>query len=380
MTTTNTTPARAVLRGVPRVHFYEGGERCPEDITFPSVMRAVMESLGENLGCKHARPAGSDWGLGCAYAYFTAVSRLGFALAWEPGWGEATYGLLPSLNEDPAEPFRAAFNAVGYGFEYLPAGTSEAELRDKVRTSIAGRGRPVIAFGVAGPPEASLITGYDDYADTLVGWSFFQDIPPFSAGLEKDSEGAEGRPYFRQRGWYDGSQSMLIVGEKGPRPAQDEVIRQALRRGAAIMRAPRTGAAHTGLAAFTAWASDLTRGESFPEGDEAVLRQRFEMHNFAVGMIAELRWYAALWIASTYEKAHWKLSEPLLHAAACFTAEHALMWKAWDLAGGNGNPEGWRILAGRETREQLAQVITAARDQDEQALVYIEAAAQETVA
>ncbi len=38
-----TTPTRLVLEGVPRVSFYEGGPGCPEDIPFPSVMRALME-------------------------------------------------------------------------------------------------------------------------------------------------------------------------------------------------------------------------------------------------------------------------------------------------------------------------------------------------
>lgn len=46
-------PARVVLEGVPRVHFYAGGDRCPEDITFPSCLRACLEYLGNGLGCKH---------------------------------------------------------------------------------------------------------------------------------------------------------------------------------------------------------------------------------------------------------------------------------------------------------------------------------------
>ena len=43
----NDDPERDVLDGVPRVHFYEGGRRCPEDIILPSAMRAVLEYLGE---------------------------------------------------------------------------------------------------------------------------------------------------------------------------------------------------------------------------------------------------------------------------------------------------------------------------------------------
>ena len=43
----NSYPVRCVLEGVPRVHFYEGGPRCPDGISFPSVMRALMEYFEE---------------------------------------------------------------------------------------------------------------------------------------------------------------------------------------------------------------------------------------------------------------------------------------------------------------------------------------------
>ena len=79
------TPTRAVLRGVPRVHFYEGGKRCPEDICFPSTLRAVLEYLGENVGCQHCRPKAKNWGLRCSYAYFTLVTGLGWQMSWKPG-------------------------------------------------------------------------------------------------------------------------------------------------------------------------------------------------------------------------------------------------------------------------------------------------------
>jgi hypothetical protein len=38
--------SRLVLKNVPQVKFFDGGPRCPEDIPFPSVMRALMEYLG----------------------------------------------------------------------------------------------------------------------------------------------------------------------------------------------------------------------------------------------------------------------------------------------------------------------------------------------
>ncbi len=41
-----------------------------------------------------------------------------------------------------------------------------------------------------------------------------------------------------------------------------------------------------GLAAYDAWAAHLLRDEDFPE-DEAVLRQRHDIHNCAVGTVAK---------------------------------------------------------------------------------------------
>jgi hypothetical protein len=35
------TPSRLVLEGVPKVAFYDG-TRCPEDMPFPSCMRALL--------------------------------------------------------------------------------------------------------------------------------------------------------------------------------------------------------------------------------------------------------------------------------------------------------------------------------------------------
>jgi hypothetical protein len=38
-------PDRMVLENVPRVNFYEGGPRCPEDICLPSILRAITGSI-----------------------------------------------------------------------------------------------------------------------------------------------------------------------------------------------------------------------------------------------------------------------------------------------------------------------------------------------
>ncbi len=60
----------------------------------------------------------------------------------------------------------------------------------------------MIAFGIVGPPEPVIITGFDEGGDVLTGWSFFQGFPPFNEGLEYEP-GEEGQPgYFRKRDWF----------------------------------------------------------------------------------------------------------------------------------------------------------------------------------
>lgn len=374
-------PERAVLKGVPKVGFFQGGERCPEDISLPSVMRAVLEYLGEDLGCKHCRPQGRIWGLNCGYAYFVAVSGLGFALDWVHGWSDEGFALMDFLPGGRTETYGAVFAAAGYGYEFVPASAGEEALRAKIRASIAAN-RPVISFGVIGPPEAGIITGYEEDGAALLGWSFFQETPPFNQGVEITPEG-----YFRQRGWFTGEQSLLIVGERGPIPDQATMTLHALRRGVEILRphhaistgrldpeahahAPLHHRTATGLAAYDAWAAALR--EDIRTQDETLLRKHHEIHDFAVGAIAEQRWYLALWLAASYERVHWRMSEPLLRAASCFSAEHALMWQAWDLVGGNGHPQAWQRFADPVTRRELAVVVMASREKAAEGLHWLE--------
>jgi hypothetical protein len=363
-------PTRAVLEGVERVHFYEGSGRCPEDITFPSVMRTVMEFLGENLGCKNCRPLEKSWGLGCAYSYFTGVSGMAAALNWAPNWGGDTYALMEHLPGGRPEMCRRALKAAGYAGEYLPPKAGEDALREKIKASIYAHKRPVISFGLAGPSEAGIITGYDEDGDVLIGWSFFQNDPTFNQGLEFEPNG-----YFRQRGWDPSTLAILLVGEKGTPPSHEETFLDALQWTVEVARAGQSDGIATGLAAYDAWIEAVLRDEDFPPGDEAAQRQHHEVHNnAAVGNVAELRWYASQWLVNTFEKAHFRLAEPLLKAAGCWAAEHELMWKVWDLAGGLGNPEAWRKFALHEVRSQIAPVLRETRAKEEEAIRWIEEA------
>jgi len=370
-------PARCVIEGVPQVHFYEGGKRCPEDIILPSVLRALLEHAGESdYGCRHCMARTPDCKITCTYAYLVGITGAGSFLSWKEGW-HGDNGAIFYMSDDPAAPDRRAFEAIGYAYESVekePDRDNEAEFRRRIVESVRDRKTPVIGYGVIGPPEPSIIAGYDEGGDVLVGWSFFQGIPDFNAGVEFEPSG-----YFRKRDWFKDTHNLLIIGGKQPKPPLGDTYRDALKWALKVTRTPMVKwykDRHNGLAAYTAWANHLLRDEEWPAGDEAVLRQHHNVHNDAVGVVAEARWYGSQFLiqASDPDHLHYNMAEELLRAAACYAGEHELMWKVWDLAGGNGNPEAYRKLADPEVRRQMVPIILQSRDKCAEAAEHIERA------
>jgi len=365
--------SRLVLRHVPQVKFFDGGPRCPEDIPFPSVMRALMEYLGEEAyGCRSCQATPPSCRIRCSYSFFIGVSGVASFLNWKPGWENDNVEIM-YMSDDTGAPFEHAFQAAGYSYQvYGPEAGRELH-RQKIIESIQ-KDRPVLAFGPIGPPEAALVTGYDDGGDVLVGWNFFQNIPDFNAGGEFEPSGE-----FRKRDWfnYPPGFSFITVGDKKKeRPALKETYRGTLEWMLQVARTPVTfGDRHNGLAAYDAWAEHLLRDQDFPQ-DNGVLFQRHDVHNSAVGFVAEARWYGSQFLIGLTEGGddlvHPDAIEDLYHAAALYAGEHSLMWQLWDLAGGNGHPEAWRKFADPVVRRQMVPIIRQARDKDARAVEHIE--------
>jgi hypothetical protein len=182
-------PDRMVLENVPRVNFYEGGSRCPEDICLPSVLRAIMEYLDDpDYGCNKCPSRTPNCKVPCSYSFFVGVTGAGFFLSWKDGWhGDNTAAFY--LDTDATSMEKRTFKALGYSFEWLIP-----DQRDQFISQIADslqRGMPVISYGIIGPPEPGLITGYDEGGEVILGWNFFQNFEP---GIEKEPSG-----YYRKR-------------------------------------------------------------------------------------------------------------------------------------------------------------------------------------
>ena len=341
---------------------------CPEDITFPSALKTCLEYLGDPIGCKHAQPPTKRLAV-CGYAYLVGTSGEAFALAWAPDWQfSSPIRDLAALEDD--KPYRHALDSVGYAGELMrkqPGRDNEALFREQIISSIADKGRPVIGFGIAGPPEAAIITGYDESGDVLIGWSFFQKDPEFAAGLEFEPCG-----YFRKRDWFPEAEALLILGDKQAERDPGEIVVQALRWNIEVARRPALNGVANGLAAYTAWTEAIAHDELFPTGDEATLRARHFRHDANVGTVAENRWYGACFLIEAADDVHYSLIEDLYIAAGRLAGEHDLMWQVWNAAGGNGNPEAWNKFAEPTVRRQIVPLILEAQAKDADAIAHLE--------
>jgi hypothetical protein len=366
-------PSRVVLEGIRRVGFgviQEGRdvEGCP----FPSCLSAWLEFMGEDYGSHTVELDGQTWRENNAYIHLMGTTGAAFRLSWRPGWHLDNVA-MEHMSDNPAAPYDRAFEAVGYEYEFLlpeDGRDNEGYWRERIVESIRHKRHPVLAFGVVGPPECCLVIGYDDGGDVLVGWSFFQDFPEFATGLEFEPSG-----YFRKMDWFKDTLSPCIIGDKVQRPPLGEIYRKALKWALQVARTPLTfGDRHNGLAAYTAWAEHLSHDEEFPADDMAVLYERYMVHNDAVGTLAEGRWYASLFLKQVMEQEP-ALAQFLSAAAACYRAEHDLMWEIWNLVGGPGlSDEQVRKLADPDVRRQIVPIVLQARDKDAQAADRVEQA------
>ncbi len=319
-------------------------------------MRSCLAYMGENYG----------------YEYIMGTSGAAFRLLWKPGWHPDNIDILV-MAEDTFEPFRQAFRAVGYAHEVFGnrGAPDKAELfrryesydyfRSCIIESIRDKRRPVIGFGVIGPPECCIITGYDEYGEALIGWNYFQDQKEFNAGVEFEPSG-----YFRKRNWFKDTLGLIIIGEKLGKPTLDEIHRKALEWALEVVRTPMVRGRHSGLAAYTAWAETLCH-EDFP-ADGNVLMEHLTAHLDGLTMVQE-RWSAALFLMRIAEHSP-AMASDLLAAASYYAAEHHLMGQCYKLA----SYENMKELAEPDVRHQIASLILQARDRDALAADHIERA------
>lgn len=340
------TPERVVLEGVPKIG-YEVGTAVGSVTSFPIALWSCMKFLGEDYSVD----------------YVFCTSGGAFRLLWKQ-WYVDNVAFVWS--DEPGESFHWALEILGYNCEFIAKEEgldNETIFRNRITESIR-KGHPVLAQGVVGPPEWSIITGYDEYGDVLIGWSYF-------GGNEFEPSG-----YFRQRDWFSNTHNLIIIGEKQKELPLTEVYHKTLKLAVKIARTPLARERAAGIAAYKAWADSLLSEEEFPTGQTSVALQHLKSHDEVMNVVAEGRWCAWQFMKQM-AKDEPAIAKELLAAASCYEAEYNLIWQGWNLADIGYAPFSEveaKKFAEPDIRHQIADFILRAGDKDEEATNYIEQA------
>ncbi len=359
-----------VLEGVSRIHWMDTTCLC-----FVGSVLASMQYLGEQVE--------KDFLMG--------VSGGAFKMYWIPPWSPANCDLL-DIGE---EPVRRTFAALGYDYTYLgnylrnnPAYTKEF-LQSRIVTSIDA-GRPVIAMGIVGPPEACIIAGYDKGGDVLYGRSYFQG----DSGHGDAAYTIEASGYFRTDDWYPHCAGLILIGDKRKQPSPRQVLRDALDWAVGLARVPERpcflgpdpnqGENHpasqpqrlySGLAAYDQMAEGLERDADFPADNVELLRFRlYAIANDGICLM-ECKRGAAARFCESQAALGLPGAEALRKAAELYRQEAQVWQRARKMVPWSGSPpEEIRKIADPKLRRTLAALVREAKGREEEAVAELEAA------
>jgi len=344
-----------ILYGVPKVEYtYE------ECTPFPSCLKACLNYMGQQAD----------------YSSLMAAGGAAFRLRWNVDKWDGGNVDIQNVYEDPLEAFCRSFSAVGRKVRMLSRkGLSKEDFMAFIREEV-DNGRPVIALGIIGPPEACILTGYADNGETLLGWNFFQGNPEFDRERETHECG-----YFITHTWWENECTSLLMaigegaGEPTPIKALLENAVDVLTKERIVIYDPCNSEKRVfagGQAAYDAWAGAIGDDKEFLAN--AILPLLFERamcQTDAQVMVGEGRSHAACWIQKMGE-GHPEIRDLCLKAAQQFREAAACALEMYKVKGGfEQNEQNIRTLAQPEVRKQIVTLIKKAKHHDQMACEHI---------
>lgn len=276
-----------VLYGVPKVYYGRKVDGQVQLTPFPMCLQAVLNYMGQNI----------------SYPQIMASSGAAFRIRWDMrGWNVAAVDIRFTYDKH-LKPFELAFKGAGRSYKILenpdkPKSISKEESLELIKSEL-DCGRPLIALGVVGPPEACIVTGFRNNGETLLGWSLFQGGSGFGGKFEIDESG-----YFIKDNWWENTQAVMAVGEDiGTLTPVKEILENALMLMTEENIATYGAAAsnfYGGQAAYEAWAKAVEYDDTFAEGED--ISFKCYAQGDAETMLGEGRSFAAVYISSLAEQ------------------------------------------------------------------------------
>lgn len=329
---------------------------------------------------------GSLWaalqGMNMARLYhdLLALSGAGNRLSWKPGvWYGGNCDIL-ACEEPPFAPhlrvlaalgltaqIRLCREIVGLPGPYVVEDQARAEI-----VSFIGKGIPVIAMGIIGPPECCVVHGYSEGGQTLIGWNYFQG-----------DEGFDPEQPFRKKDWFAGLIGYLLLEHGDAAPDETESALAAFR---AITRHASQDKVRGAYVGFDAWEAMLHQlehddfsactlllpgpGEGIWQEDvwNTTLQGRFFIYCDALCQIHErgvaLPWYQRM----AYEHPKWReFLTPAIAAWKECAAYGGFLWKHVTM-----DPAGYEKFRDPAIRKILADEGWRSFEKDKEGIGHIE--------
>ena len=342
---------------VVKVGFYgnTGDNRSPEDFPFPACMTSLMQYLGEDYPIVELESHHQKYTQRIANLHFITASGMAFGLLWSKDYCKSCMDLT-QVNEHN-ETVKNAFAWAGYEYEIMEKasdGSNREVIRERIVESI-DKGLPVLAFGIVGPPECVIISGYDHKGEEITGWSHFQQWEP----CEKESNGM-----FRRAGWYDSLWKIVFIGKKIGRSIN---LKDVLTLGLSIMEKTDSEGYVAGLAVYDEWIRYVLSNELDTIDDET-LRVRHDLHHDLVGNLAEARCWGGDFLLHAAEE---NKDENMRGVAMCFKNIHDLCWQVWGVLGSYGQQDVWKGFRSTENRRKIAKLLGDIKELDQKAMTYL---------
>jgi AraC-like DNA-binding protein len=351
-----------VLSGVKQICFKlknSRGERySPESFAFPACFTSAMRKISGEVHEKRVGAHNREYIFDLDYHEAMAVSGMAFGNLW-PKNNVVSMSVNDFTQIAPRqEIFSRTFAWFGYELNHYSKKGTESEkdfFKELVVDSITA-GKCVLATGLGGNPEFSLITGYDKKGEIMIGWSHYQDDPDVSCGFEALGE-------CRIENWYDKIWEIVLFGNK-IRDRKDPYV--LLEWALAMLEGRELGddAFCCGLEAYDAW-MDFMGNEKLFDADEKELTRILHMHTTYTGQFAEARAWADSFFTSIFPAMLPDYATHIKDAAALCKNVHDLMWKVWGALGsGPGDLSVWAKLENKVIRAETISIINTAKEQD----------------
>lgn len=336
-----------VLYGVPRAYYGAFGGCTP----LPICLTAIGQYIGRDI----------------TYPDMMTESGAGFRLAWNTSEWDGGNVDVTYTYADPWKPFELGMKALG--------AQAQRVMRDGKPLTPEGKqafidfckpvlesGIPVLALGVIGPPEACIVTGYQEEGQVLLGWNLFQEYPELGGIVATDDSG-----YFVTRDWWqENTFAFFAPGE----PIQQKMgLAEVLQNGIDALTGRQEESHAKGIQAYDAWKTMLLDDTQFPaQAILPVLSERMMCQGDAMDCLADGRYQVAAYLEARASELP-DQADALRETARLFRAVHQnAMDMAKPLGGWDRGEAQMRKLALPDIRKEIAALIDKAKASDEQAL------------